>query len=108
MKPKLKRSSPVPPRTAADHVAINAALEEELDLAWTEKNQAAIQRRLGAANYAYVQEIIAFTSNQEAWLNDASLSSAADKVSGRLSQRYPSLTPAAIFKIVNQATYGWR
>ena len=91
-----------------DYVAINAALEKHLDLSWTFQNQQAIKRDVGAVNYLKIGEIISFTSSQDAWLTDYSVSSAADKVSGKLGQRYPELSPLAVFKITNQATYGWR
>lgn len=87
---------------------INAALEQRLDLAWSETNQKAIKREVGPQHYLKIQEIISFTSNQEAWLNDYSVSSAADKVRGKLTQHYPMLSPLAVFKIINQATYGCR
>lgn len=93
---------------AADYAVINTALEKHLDLAWTLENQKAITREVGVENYLKIQEIISFTSNQDAWLNDYSVSSAADKVGGKLSQHYPMLSPLAVFKIINQATYGWR
>lgn len=110
MKPKAK-GRPVLATTLAakpDYTAINAALEQHLDLAWTEANQRAIKSEVGPGNYRAIQEIISFTSNQDAWINDYSVSSAADKVSGKLSQQYPMLSPSAIFRIINQATYGWR
>ena len=87
---------------------INTALEKHLDLAWTLENQKAIKREVGVENYLKIQEIISFTSNQDAWLNDYSVSSAADKVGGKVSQHYPMLSPLTVFKIINQATYGWR
>lgn len=93
---------------AIDYVAINAILEKELDLALTTKNQALLKRSVGPANYCKIEEIISFASNQDAWLNSNNLSAAADIVSGKLSQHYPQLSPMAAFKIVNQATYGWR
>jgi len=91
-----------------DDAVISAALEQHLDLAWTAKNQEAIRQEVGAGNYARIEEILTFVSNQDAWLNAANLSSAADTVAGKLSQHYPGLSPLAGFKIVNQATYGWR
>ena len=96
------------PVDTPDYALINAALEQHLDLAWTEASQKAIKREVGLGNYLKIQEIISFTSNQDTWLNDNSLSSAADKVGGKLSQHYPMLSPLAVFKIINQATYGWR
>lgn len=107
MKSKNKPARPKP-TAPADYAAINRALERHLDLAWTEANQQTIKREIGPDNFVKVQEIMSFTSNQDAWLNDYSLSSAADKVSGKLSQRYPLLSPGAAFRIINQATYGWR
>lgn len=96
------------PVEALDYAVINIALEQHLDLAWTETNQKAIKREVGLGNYLKIQEIISFTSNQDAWLNDYSVSSAADKVGGKLSQHYPMLSSLSVFKIINQATYGWR
>ena len=91
-----------------DYTAINAVLEKQLDLAWTDANQRSLQRSVGPENYGRIREIISFASNQDAWLNASNLSSAADTVSGKLSQQYPQLSSLAVFKIVNQATYGWR
>ena len=108
MKTKSKPASLAKVIAPPDYAVLNAALEQELDLAWTAANQARLKRRVGPVNFAKLEEIISFVSNQEAWLNDPSLSSAADKVEGKLSQYYPSLSPGAIFKVVNQATYGWR
>jgi len=108
---KTKTRNPVITRklvTAPDYAIINAALKQRLDLAWTEANQKAIGREVGSGNYLKIQEIISFTSNQDAWLNDYSVSSAADKVGGKLSQHYPMLSPLSVFKIINQATCGWR
>ena len=93
---------------AFDSTAINAALERLLDLSWTEANQQAIKREVGAGNYLKIQEIISFVSNQDAWLNDYSISSAADKAGGKLSQHYSRLSSLSVFKIITQATHGWR
>lgn len=107
-----KKTKPVP--TAGKNVqvfddsVISAALEKYLDLAWTGEKQKIIRNEVGAANYARIEEILAFVSNQDAWLNAANLSSAADVVSGKLSQHYPGLSALAVFKIISQATYGWR
>lgn len=91
-----------------DDAVISAALEKSLDLAWTSENQKLIRREVGKKNHARLEEILAFVSNQDAWLNASTLSSAADTVAGKLSQHYPRLSALARFKIVNQATYGWR
>jgi len=93
---------------AFDDAAISAAVERHLDLGWSAATQKLIRKKVGAVNFARIEEIIAFVSNQEAWLNSASLSSAADAVTAKLNQQYPRLSPLAAFKIVNQATYGWR
>jgi len=94
--------------TSPDYAAINAAIERHLDLACTTASQKAIQHCVGAEEFRKIEEIISFTSNQDAWLQDNNLSSAADKVAGTLSQQYPLLSERAVFKIINQATYGWR
>ena len=103
-----KTSRTHPPAPAPNYASINQALENQLDLAWTKANQQAIRARVGTVEFQKIEEIIAFTSNQDAWLQDGSISSAADKVAGNLSQHYPPLSPLAIFKIINQATCGWR
>ncbi len=91
-----------------DYVTINRAVEKALDLTWTGKNQALLKKQVGAANYRKLEEITAFVSNQDAWLGASNLSAAADVVAGKLSQHFPQLSQVAVFKIVNQATYGWR
>ena len=48
------------------------------------------------------------SSNQDAWLQANNVSAAADNVSGRLSQTYPLLSEMAVFRIISQATYGFR
>jgi hypothetical protein len=94
--------------TSRDYTAINAAIERHLDLACTNASQEAIQHCVGAEEFRKIEEIISFSENQDAWLQDNNLSSAADKVAARLSQEYPLLSERAVFKIINQATYGWR
>lgn len=91
-----------------DDAAISGALEKYLELSWTKQNQKAIRREIGPGNYSRIEEILSFASNQDAWLNANNLSAAADIVSGKLSQRYPRLSPLAVFKIVNHTAYGWR
>src|SRR5436190_23963152 len=81
------------PEQVFDDAVISAVLEKHLDLARTSKNQDAIRRKVGAGNYARLEEILAFASNQDVWLNAANLSSAADTVAGKLSQHYPGLSP---------------
>src|SRR5580765_6169504 len=93
-------------RTPPDYAAINAVIERHLNLAWTKANQQFIQKCVGAEEFRKIEEIISFTSNQDAWLQDNNISSAADKVAGKLSQQYPLLSERAVFKIINQATYG--
>lgn len=108
MKTKPRLRTAVAATEDVDYAAINVVLEKQLDLAWTGKNQRSLERSVGSRNYGKIREIISFASNQEAWLNASSLSGAADIVSGKLSQYYPQLSSLAVFKIVSQATYGWR
>ena len=96
------------PAQAPDYGAINAALEKHLGLALTESTLETIKRSVGAGEFEKIKEILAFTSNQEAWLQANTLSAAADNVSGRLSQAYPLLSEMAVFRIISQATYGFR
>ena len=96
------------PAQAPDYGAINAALEKHLGLALTESSLAKIKRSVGAGEYEKIKEILAFTSNQDAWLQANNVSAAADNVSGRLSQTYPLLSEMAVFRIISQATYGFR
>jgi len=107
LKTKSQTSTATPPR-AADYAVINAALERHLDLAWSAANQNLLKRKVGPKNFSMIQEIISFSSNQDAWLNAPSLSAAGDNVGGRLTRQYPLLSPTAILKIINQASYGWR
>ena len=104
----IATSRAVEPRASGEFFAINAALEQSLDLAWNEKNQRLLRRRVGASSYRTIEEINAFISNHKAWLASATLSQAADQVGAQLSARYPALSPRAIFNLMNQASYGWR
>ena len=97
-----------PPPAPPDAAAINATLERDLDLARTDSNLQAIKRAVGPIHFRMIEAILSFASNQDAWLNDRDLSSAADKVTGRLSQTFPWLSPRAVFKIVSQTSFGWR
>jgi hypothetical protein len=63
---KSKAPDAVGKARAADYAVINTALEKHLDLAWTLENQKAIKREVGVENYLKIQEIISFTSNQDA------------------------------------------
>ena len=56
--------------TSPDYAAINAAIERHLDLACTTASQKAIQHCVGAEEFRKIEEIISFTSNQDAWLQD--------------------------------------
>src|SRR5258706_13760048 len=94
------------PAPAPDYAAINAALEKHLGLALTESSLEKIKRSVGSREFEKVEEILTFTSNQDAWLQAHNLSAAADTVSGRLSQTYPLLSELAVFRIISQATYG--
>jgi hypothetical protein len=107
MKAKLKMATMANRREQPDYPVINAALEKYLDLVWTSENQKAIKREVGVGNYLKIEEIISFTSNQDAWLNDYNVSSAADKVGGKLSQHYSMLSSLAVFRVISQATHGW-
>jgi hypothetical protein len=93
---------------APNYASINAALEEHLGLALTGVSLENIKRCVGDDEFQTIQEIIAFASNQEVWLQANDLSAAADTVSGRLRQTYPLLSELAVFRIIGQATYGWR
>lgn len=108
MKRKTKAHAAAKPATPANFAAINAAIEKHLDLGLSEKTLQVMEQELGSVNFIKFREIVSFASNQSAWMDENNLSSAADKVEGKLSQHYPSLSPHAIFRIVSQATYGWR
>jgi hypothetical protein len=101
--PRVKASA-----RALDYAAINAALEKHLGLALTESTLETIKRSVGGGEFEKIKEILAFTSNQDAWLQANNVSAAADTVSGRLSQTYPFLSELAVFRLISQATYGWR
>jgi len=70
------------PARAPDYAAINAALEEHLGLALTESTLVKIKRCIGADEFTTIQEILAFTSNHDVWLQANNVSAAADIVSG--------------------------
>ena len=77
-------------------------------MAFTASTLEQIKCRVGDDDFKTIQEILAFTSNRDVWLQAGNLSAAADIVAGRLRQTYPLLSELAVFRIISQATYGWR